>query len=79
MRFETHKEIDDYYRKQGVDVDKLNRELKETGLILDKAIKNVRGRWGFFKRLFTPTFKGLGRMHPEIHKEFAKLQDGEKK
>ncbi len=74
MKFKTHQEIDDHYRKKGVDVDKLKQEESQVGDCLDIAIKKVRGRWGFLKRLFTPIYgPGLGNMNSEIEAEFNKL------
>ena len=77
-QFRTHQEIDNHYRALGVDVDKLNREVEECGILIDKAIENVRKRKTFFQRLFWKpygsVFKPLGYLDQEVEKEIIKLK-----
>ena len=77
MKFKTHKAIDDHYRNLGVDVDALQREFEETGILFEQAEKNVRKRKGFFARLFWRPhggfFSRLGYIDPELDAEYDRL------
>ncbi len=42
QQFRTHEEIDNYYRVQGVDVDKLKIEEIAVGIILDKSERDAK-------------------------------------
>ena len=42
QQFKTHKEIDDFYRTKGVDVDKFNREGEAVGKEIVKGMYNAK-------------------------------------
>ncbi len=52
-KFKTHEEIDEHYRKQGVDVGKLNDEFNQVGAVLEneqkRAIHFLKKKMGLFK------------------------------
>ena len=71
--FNTHEEIDLYYRKQGVDVDKLIREMEEATKLVEIAIRNVKKRKWFFG-LFYNAFNGFS-LKKEVQIEFDRLDE----
>ena len=73
MEFKTHQEIDEHYRKQGVDVDALQKEFEEVKNLHDKAIKNIRKRKWFFGIFWSP-FQGFGRYKPEVYQEIKRIE-----
>lgn len=77
-RFKTHQEIDNHYRAQGVDVDKLNREMDCIGTLMKMARKNVKKKRGFLDHFFVVLatefpFPALGYTHPEEEAEYERL------
>jgi len=65
MRFKTHKEIGNHYRKLGLDVDVLNEEFRQTAISSHREIKKAKAflkeNMGFkyyLWTLFTPNYFG---------------------
>ena len=77
--FRTHQEIENHYRNQGVDIDRLNREMKCIGIVMKMARVNIKKRRGFLKHFFIILktefpFPMLGYTHPEEEAEYQRLE-----
>jgi len=70
---EQRARIDREARAKGIDIDGMNRELKQGVCLLLRAIRNVKKRkflWG----IFYSGFEGFGRLKPEVEKELERLE-----
>lgn len=73
MKFKTHKEIDEYYTKEGLDIKKLDKDLNDANNLIKLAINNIK-KTKFMNGFFYDPCESFGRFKLEIKLEINRLQ-----